>query len=189
MNISLLCRDDICFNIPFNDFSNMEDFFLKNMIIDLNQNIEDQNQININEDYEVVKSIVDSMRLNTLIFSEKTNLRYMKALGEKWCVPFWLINMIDEELQESKIFNLIKFIKIFYGDTLRCKICHCGFKINENKYNSCKTHFNNGPMKNSNNYACCNKEEPCLVGYHVPDINSGVSTPLIQIINNIKDLI
>ena len=36
MNITFVCRDTHTFNIPINDFSNMDDFFLKNMIDDLN---------------------------------------------------------------------------------------------------------------------------------------------------------
>lgn len=187
MNITFVCRDTHTFNIPINEFSSMDDFFLKNMIDDLN--IDSSKEIIINEDYDVVKSLVDSIRLNTLIYGEKTNLRYMKAVGEKWCVPYWLLDMINAELKEGKVFDLAKFIKIFYGDTVRCKICHCGFKISENKRNSCKSHFNNGPMHDSNNYGCCNKEEPCLIGYHVPEFNTGMSSPLIQIINNVKDLL
>ena len=187
ININIICRDKNIFTLPLNDFSVMDDFFLKNMINDIN--MDSHKEIIINEDYDVVKSIVDSMRFNSLIYSDKTNLRYMKALCDKWCVPYWLLNMINEELYGDKIYKLNKFISKLYGDTLRCKICHCGFKMSENKHNSCRTHFNNGPMHDSNNYACCNKEAPCLIGYHVPDFNTGVSTPLIQIINNVKDLL
>ena len=84
MKIVFHCRDDKNFKIDSNDFVNMDDFFLKNMVIDIyeiennivNLNIDNGNGngngngdnenneiININEDMIIVKSIVDSIRL------------------------------------------------------------------------------------------------------------------------------
>lgn len=186
MNIIFNCRDNKSFSIPLNDFYNMEEFFLKNLVVDT---ISDNNKIDINEDYNIVKSIVDSIRLNTLIYNHQCDLRYMKAVSEKWCVPVWLLDMINDELQDGKIFKLSKFINNIYGNTHICKICHCGFKIDENGPTACRSHYNNTTMQGSNNYACCNKEEPCLIGYHVYDTNTNTPMSLVHIINNVKDLL
>lgn len=207
MKIVFHCRDDKNFKIDSNDFVNMDDFFLKNMVIDIygiennidnlnigNGNGDNENNeiININEDMIIVKSIVDSIRLKTLIYSNQVNLRYMKALCDKWCCPDWLLDMINDEINDDmkdrKLVGLIHFIKELFGETNVCKICHNGFKINQNGPQSCRGHFCNTTIANSNNYSCCNKEEPCIIGYHVPEISS-TSTTLINIINTIKDLL
>ena len=190
MSITFVCRDNECWSLPIEDFNNMDDFFIKNLILDTSMNYQNENEnINLNEDMLVVKSIVDSIRLKTLIYDNRVNLRYMKALCDKWCCPFWLLDMINDELGEGKIYVLLKFINGLFGETRVCKVCGCGFKVNENGPKLCRTHYHNSTIAGSNRYSCCNKEEPCLSGYHVSDLGINNTSALMHIINNVKELL
>ena len=77
----------------------MDDCFLINLILDCDHSKDDI--IKINEDYNVVNSIIESLRFNILIFTENTNLKYMLALSEKWCMPEWMINALNDELYQD----------------------------------------------------------------------------------------
>ena len=191
MSITFVCRDNESFSIPLEDFTNMDDFFLRNLVLDTSINDQNQNNqnISINDDMLVVKSIVDSIRLKTLIYDNRINLRYMKALCDKWCVPYWLLDMINDELCEGKVFVLLKFINAFFGETRVCKVCGCGFKVNDNGPKSCRRHLYTTTISGSNNYSCCNKEEPCQIGYHASDLGINTATSLIHIINNVNGLL
>ena len=79
----------------------MEDFYLKNMLDDTN----DDDPIIINEDLNIIKNVIDSMRYRKLIFDKETNLRLMYMLSDKWCCPDWLLNSIEEELYMSLKFD------------------------------------------------------------------------------------
>ena len=190
MSITFVCRDNERWSLPIEDFSIMYDFFIKNLILDTSMNYQNENEnVNINEDMLVVKSIVDSIRLKTLIYDNRVNLRYMKALCDKWCCPFWLIDMINDELSEDKIYKLMKFINGIFGDTHVCKICKCGFKVNNNGPHVCHSHVCSNTIEGTNRYSCCNKEEPCINGYHVSELGINYTSSLIQIINNVKELL
>ena len=66
---------------------NMEDFMIKNMIEDTG----DISELEIDEDYTVIKNILDSLKYKSLIFDNDTNLKLMYYVCDKWCVPTWLI--------------------------------------------------------------------------------------------------
>jgi hypothetical protein len=159
-------RDKLTFEIPIKDFDNMEEFYLKNMLEDTT----DSDPLFINEDYNIIKNIIDSMRYKKLIFDKDTNLRLMYKLSEKWCCPVWLQDYIEEELYTSpKLKQLNYFVESLTNNIYKCTNCGIGFNKYNNKPNSCKTHKACNTMSETNRYACCNKEEPCMVGYHVID--------------------
>lgn len=162
-------RDKLTLEIPIEDFNKMEEFYLKNMLEDTN----DTDPIFINEDYSIIKNIIDSMRYNKFIFDKDTNLRLMYLVSDKWCCPLWLQNAIEEELYTSpKLKQINNFADSIQNNIYKCKICGVGFNKYDNNPNSCKTHRCTGTIAGTNRYSCCNKEEPCMVGYHV--IDSGV---------------
>ena len=74
------CRDEKLIKVPYSEFNMMDEFFLKNMVLDCQDT---DNILELNEDYNVVNSIIESLRLNTLIYNNQTNLNYMIGLGEK----------------------------------------------------------------------------------------------------------
>ena len=173
-------RDKLTFEIPIRDFDNMEDFYLKNMLDDTN----DDDPIIINEDLNIIKNVIDSMRYRKLIFDKETNLRLMYMLSDKWCCPDWLLNSIEEELYMSpKLRQINNFIEKLTNNIYRCKNCGMGFNKYNNKPNSCKIHDSNRTIAGTNLYSCCNKEEPCKVGYHVLDcteINIHIIKPILE---------
>ena len=160
-------RDDKIFKIEMSDIRNMGEFMIKNMIEDTHKTLE----IYINEDYEIIKSIFDSLRYNQLIFDKETNLNLMYCVCDKWCVPQWLINTIHNEIHSSKkLLSFNNFIDNLHNNIYKCQNCGVGFNKYNNKPDSCKFHIcQHRTIANSNKYICCNKEEPCRVGYHVID--------------------
>lgn len=180
-------RDKMTIQIPLEDFDTMEDFMIKNMLEDIN----DSSDIEINEDCDIIKCILDSMRYKKLIFSKDTNLRLMYSVCDKWCCPEWLTNSIDEELNSSSNLKQINnFIDNLTNNIYKCSVCGTGFNKYNNKHNSCKTHKYKGTIAGSNIYACCNKEEPCTVGYHTIDMID-INTTILRlqpIINNIPNV-
>ena len=165
-------RDKMTVKVPLEDILGMEDFMIKNMLEDVN----DSSDIEINEDYDIIKCIIDSMRYRKLIFSKDTNLRLMYSVCNKWCCPEWLTSAIDDEVNSSpQLKQINNFIDNLSNNIYKCSVCGVGFNKYNNKHNSCKTHRYKGTIAGSNVYACCNKEEPCMVGYHtidMTDINS-----------------
>ena len=182
MNNNLLIiktRDDREFKITLDTLLKMEDFFIKNMIEDTS----DTRDLYIDEDYEIIKSIMDSLKYRELIFNNETNLKLMYYVCDKWCVPKWLLNNIENELYISKkILNLNTAIDTLTNKIYICNNCGVGFNKYDNKPNSCKFH-SLSRIINSNKYHCCNKEEPCKVGYHC--INTSSLSILIQAVNKI----
>ena len=67
--------------------------------------------------------------------------------------------------------SVTAFIDSLTNGIYRCKNCGVGYNKYNNKAGSCKTHRISTTLEGSNNYACCNKEEPCQVGYHCVDMN------------------
>ena len=164
----LKCRDKKNFKIKCKDLMRLDDFYIKNILSDVEDD-SDLIELEIDEDYDIVKCIYDSLRYKTLVNNETINLKLLYMVCDKWCVPLWLIEEIYQEINMNKrLLSYNKFISNLTNDVALCKNCNVGFKINENKPNSCKTHLVKYTMTNLNTYACCNKVEPCNVGYHVP---------------------
>lgn len=173
MEITFKVRDGRLIKHPISEFEKMEDCFLRNLILDCDHS---KNEfIELNEDYDVITSIIESLRFNTLIFTENTNLKYMLALSEKWCMPEWMINGLYNEIYQNNIIKTISgFEETINNGFRKCIICGLGFHINNNKSNSCKSH-KYGFSSSENLYTCCqspNHNDYCLVGFHVADTTS-----------------
>ena len=123
---------------------------------------DDLNKLEINEDKNTSMSIIETMRYNKLIVLKDVSIDYMLSLAEKWCIPEMFIEYIRNEKSLPKKTNNPLDDVIFM-----CCVCNTGFKMSENKSDSCKTHpsiFTNGK------FVCCggtSNEEYCSVGYHV----------------------
>ena len=105
--LKIKSRDDKILKIQISDLYNMESFMIKNLIEDTI----DTSEIYIEEDCEIIKNILDSLRYKQLIFSNDVNLRLMYYVCDKWCVPKWLTDAINNELNASKkLTNINTFI-------------------------------------------------------------------------------
>ena len=124
---------------------------------------EDLNRLEINEDKNTVISIIETMRHNTLIVLKDVSIDYMLSLAEKWCIPEMFIEFIKKEKEKEKEKENRSIDDVIF----LCSVCRTGFKMSENKHDSCKTH----PTYISNGrFGCCGKtshDEPCRIGYHV----------------------
>lgn len=163
------CRDEKLIKVPYSEFKIMDDFFLKNMILDCK---ETDSILELNEDFNVVNSIIESLRLKTLIYNNQTNLIYMLALGEKWCVPYWLLYQIRDDIQESRTIKMLReYEMILTTGVKRCTLCNRGFKISENHSDSCKRHTCTFDSARGIYYCCQSTDhtDHCAIGYHVPD--------------------
>ena len=180
--ITIKSRDGKELNITLESLEYMEDFMIKNMIMDTG----DTSNINIDEDYIIIKSIIDSMRYRTLIVENNVNLQLMYCVCDKWCCPEWLIKDIDEQINLSKKFISVEnFIDRLNNNIYKCTNCGTGFNKYNNKFGSCKTHRRGYTISNSNIYACCNKEEPCMIGHHCVDMSD--FSIMIRAINENND--
>ena len=188
MSVIINCRDNIQLTLPLNEIRLMDDFFLKNMIIDCS---DDNQSIQLYEDGIIVQHVIDSIRLKKLIYSDENQLSYMLAICEKWCVPQWLIDSINNKQNKDLISKMTyNYDMLLTCGVKKCINCSAGFKPSENTNVSCKTHrcsFDN----NLNLYHCCGETERnkkfCRIGYHIPE-----HPPLSYhdyFLKNIKDII
>ena len=170
MTLVINTRDNQSFEIKLDDLYNMESFMIKNLVEDTG----DTSELNIDEDLDIVKNIIDSLRYKRLIFNDNTNLRLMMIVCDKWCVPKWLNDDLYNEICSSKKLNQVNtFIDNLTDCIYKCKNCGVGFNKYKNKSNSCKYHPHSSTLPGEDNYkyGCCNKEEPCKIGYHVIDVS------------------
>ena len=178
--ITIKSRDGEKLNITFHSLEIMDDFMIKNMVMDTG----DTSDLYIDEDYIIIKSIIDSLRYRTLIVENDVNLRLMYCVCDKWCCPEWLSKALDDQINMSqKLLSVEKFMDRLNNNIYKCKNCGVGFNKYNNKPGSCKTHGRGVTIPGSNNYACCNKEEPCMIGYHCADMSD--LTVMIRAINDI----
>lgn len=169
MIITIKSRDNKELRFSKEELLKLDDFYIKNLIVDVD---DDNNTIEINEDYEIIQCIYDSLRYNTLIINDKTNLRLMYMVADKWCTPIWLLESLSDKLsltdRQLKYCNLVEKLT---HNIVKCKICGCGFDKNKNTSTSCKTHFREYVNSGTEIYSCCGKSEPCMIGYHVEDVD------------------
>lgn len=164
--ITFNCRNEEKVKIEYDELEKMEDCFLKNMVIDCQVD-----KIDLTEDANIIKSILESMRLKKLIFQKDDNLLYMLALCEKWCMPYWLLYNLKDEIEIPEKMRALKLIdSIMKSGVLKCKLCGVGFKEKENTSTSCKSHRHHYDIPNEC-YVCCGGTEHCRIGYHVADID------------------
>lgn len=178
--IQITCRNNRSIIIPKDELIRIcdDDWFLK-IMIEADYLQKENENYNIWEDYDVVMSILESLRYNSLIVLKNVSLDYLLKLAEKWCVPEWLLNDIKGRIYDEKqnIINKKSYKLKFIEENIlfTCKICGTGFKLGENTKTSCKSHKSQFSAL-THKFDCCGKDEngPCCVqGYHVPieDIN------------------
>ena len=178
--------DNKLYYINIEDLLKLDDFFIKNLIEDTYNPEEKEVIININEEYNIIKNIIDTLRYRNLIYDSETNLKLMKNVCDKWCVPLWVIEDIVNEFGNYKINCIIKGINSIRTQFYKCKICRIGFRLDANTNTSCKMHGCSICIVNTDIYACCGKSEPCKIGYHVPEIDNFEN---IHLINSLKNLL
>ena len=121
------------------------------------------NKLEINEEKNTVMSIIETMRHNSLIVLKDVSLDYMLVLAEKWCIPELFIEYIKNKITIQKDSSNNPMDNVIF----LCARCRSGFKMTENKADSCKSHltyFSNG------RFMCCGRTSnypPCRIGYHV----------------------
>jgi hypothetical protein len=133
------------------------------------------------------------MRYNRLIVYPGVSMDYLLLLGEKWCIPDSILEMIKERIENNinvnkisntNVNNINEITKISHKDNIifKCNNCKAGFKMSENTQGACLSHtfFNT----NVNRFICCGGEPnslPCILGYHV------LSEEDLQIYLNLKN--
>ena len=166
MSIILKCRDgEIKIEQDYYDRYLDFDWYLSIMIKYTgntdNKGTEKDKIFDIFESKNAVLSILDSLKFQKFVSHNDISLDYLEALSEMWCVPEWL----KEEITQRK-----NDLDIAKNTIYKCRNCSNGFKLSENKYNSCNTHafcYN----VTHNTFQCCGRSDPndgCIKGYHIP---------------------
>ena len=127
--------------------------------------------INIDEEYEVFKDIYDSFKFRSLIITNIKKIKYYQKLGEKWLFPEWLLEEIQDKIDEIEKFRELKKYILEYQV---CTNCHQVFKLNENHPEACG--FHPGKLY-LGTFQCCgftpqsnqNLDYYCRSSYHVMD--------------------
>jgi len=194
MIIHLILRDGNLI-LPKREFDSFFDFdwFLNILVKFPNHSNEPEDTVEYTvwEEKNAVLSILDSLRYNKLIVY-KTNLDYLEALADKWCVPEWLINEIKSRNKskfvninnldsESSLEQVNQEINKISSQIKKCSLCKTGFNLFDNTSTSCKRHV--GCLTNINNnyiYLCCGytpnnsaEDDPrkngCRIGFHISE--------------------
>ena len=126
----------------------------------------------IYEDVQIFKDIIDSMRYHTLIITDSKKLHYYQKLCEKWCVPEWLLEELQQRLEIDRIKN--DFIKSIFS-IKKCVNCYVSYKEEENHNKAC--HFHSDTMEDHKILICCgynlyhpvDNNKYCCEGYHMSD--------------------
>ena len=131
---------------------------------------EDDNLIlEIDEDYDIFKDIVDSFKFRTLIITDVKKINYYQKLGEKWVFPVWLQDLINQKKDELDRFDKLKNELL---EIQECQNCKKNYKPSENHSTACQFHPGKlvnfvftccGHRPNNNNISWCTKS------YHSSD--------------------
>ena len=181
-----MSENNIRFNFRGKDFwiskkqiITFDDFFLKHLI---NDTIEDGiDVLEIDEDLNYARTIFNSMEQKRLVLDNNVNIYGIEYLADKWCCPEWLMKEIKKITDQDL---LIEMLKDSLLNTFQCKLCSIGFKLTENKIDSCVYH-SGYENPHTLTWTCCGKTfrnlDPntqhcqvihgCVSGYHIPDIN------------------
>lgn len=130
----------------------------------------DNPTLQIDEEYEIFKDILDSFKFRTLIISDIKKIYYYEKLSEKWVFPEWLIQEIQEKIMEQNKFASIKKELL---ELQECKNCKKIYKESENNSTACQ--FHPGVFSVSH-FTCCGFRPQnngvnnyCRQSYHSPD--------------------
>ena len=128
----------------------------------------------INEDKNVIMSLIDTMRYRRLIVIPGTSLDYMLALSEKWCLPEFVNELLKYRIKHNIHTHEVKYAvgedSNIYDEfdrkiPLKCSNCGQGFKMAENRKDSCNSHP--GGVTSDGFRYCCHKvpdSQPCTTG-------------------------
>lgn len=126
--------------------------------------------INLDEEYEIVKDILDSFKFQSFIITDDRKIKYYQELGKKWLFPEWLMNMIEEKIKDMDKFKVIKNELL---ELQECAQCHQIYKESENHAEAC--HFHPGEFSISY-FTCCGYRPEaesldfyCRKSYHCPN--------------------
>ena len=178
--------------IPKDEFSNLTDesWFLSDLV----NCTKDDKDIILYEDYNVVMSIIESLRFNKFIILDGVNPNHMYCLCDKWCVPEWLLEESKKNIKHRQLRStLCNFLdNQLNSDIINCYNCKTGFKKSENTSISC--HYHSGQiicLIGKRVWSCCNTLDDsygCKLAYHVAHpINSAMINNVINSIKNILD--
>ena len=129
-------------------------------------------EVYIGEERNLVLSVIETIRYKKYIVYNNIPVSLMEALCDKWCCPEWITLLIKEQKEKEETTNT-RSIDHLDNYFLKCELCNTGFKISENKKDSCKSH-KQSYSSITNNYPCCGNDPKkeanvwCCVGYHVP---------------------
>jgi len=152
------------------------DWFLSSLYNFPNQSKEDEPDHKIFtlwESKNVVLTLIDSLKFQKLTLHNDVSLEYLINLANMWCAPKWLIKEIEKYKKENDKKKYTIVCKEELDNYIfKCKICYIGFKLNDNKEDSCKRHRREFHLI-ANKFTCCGKDNSvdnfCQVGYHIPD--------------------
>ena len=125
-----------------------EDWFLSNI---LQMNFDDDKttpeKLEICEDKNTAMSLIETMRYNTLVVYPNVSLDYLLALADKWCLPEFVIKMIQDRIINNVNINRmsdnlksLNFDEVDTKITFKCINCKGAFKVSENTSESCAFH-------------------------------------------------
>ena len=168
MSIILNLRDGKLV-IPKDYYSKYLDFdwFFSKMIEFENDSC--NNEYTLWEDKNALLSIFDSLKFSKLVIHQDVSLEYLSSLCEMWIVPEWIKQGLEEKRKQQE--EERKHNNNHYNKIYMCKNCGVGFKINENKNDSCNFH-NLGIRSENSRYYCCGSLHTtentfCRIGYHI----------------------
>ena len=162
------------FNISLSELElvTVDEWYLSLQIkyTDLN---EDNPIIEIDEEYQIFKDIIDSFKFRTLIITDIKMINYYEELGKKWLFPEWLLELITEKKIEADSFQALKKMTLDYQKCINCGVF---FKVDENHKDAC--HFHPDKLY-LGSFTCCGYEpskfnyenKTCRKGYHGVDQN------------------
>lgn len=169
MSIILNLRDGKLV-IPKDYYSKYLDFdWFFSKMIEFNNDAGDE-EYTLWEDKNALLSIFDSLKFSKLVVHQDVSLDYLISLCDMWIVPEWIKEELQKKYKEEE--NKKRDYNSSINKIYECKNCHTGFKLHENKNNSCNFH-NMGINLTNSRYYCCGTSQTsvrtyCRTGFHIP---------------------
>ena len=148
------------------------DWFLSSLYNFPNETPDEKTKIfTLWESKDAVLTLIDSLKFQKLTLHNNISLDYLNNLAEMWCAPDWLKTEIKNKLEESQKLIINPIDDELNNYIFVCSNCKIGFKLKDNKENSCKFHPRYYVMS-ENKFICCGRtpnEEPCRSCFHIPE--------------------